>query len=69
MFASISAQVGQLTILPEPIAARDMDTLNYVPEYSIITGKNNIESRTMIWPINTLRPRQDGRHCADDIFK
>ena len=21
------------------------------------------------WPFNTLRPRQDGRHFADDIFK
>ena len=22
-----------------------------------------------IWPINTLRPRQNGRHLADAIFK
>ena len=38
------------------------------------SGKHTImaiseDSSQYEWVVNTLRPRQDGRHFADDIFK
>ena len=34
-----------------------------------VTGFALMQKLTIFTPINTLRPRQNGRHFADDIFK
>ena len=48
--------------------------LSYIPCYSLLHGNNTylrfgLAVRTGLGTFNTLRPRQDGRHFPDDIFK
>ena len=37
--------------------------------YCVIYRYRNIGPLWVEWPVNTLRPRENGRHFADDIFK
>ena len=58
---------------PEALGFHDHDmTWEYFPHYWPFARKSlqeSLSNGSVMWHFNTLRPRQNGRHFPDDIFK